>query len=140
MQKWKKLIIWKHLKHKKNNMTIQELQKRITEISSEKGIHEQEIINGLLAHLDTMYANKSHTLEDARIILEVKAKIMTTLFTLPNHKTVVNRATKYVQLFNLDNVEFNLLNDAFTELEAEGDVYSLKYEIGLTEQGVRKQR
>lgn len=121
-------------------MTIQELQKRITEISTEKGIHEQEIINGLLAHLDTKYAKKSHTLEDAKIVREVKAKIMTTLFALPKHKTVVNQATKYEQLFDLDNIELNLLNDAFTELEAEGDVYSLKYEIGLTEQGVRKQR
>lgn len=36
-------------------MTIQQLIKRITEISSETGIHEQEIINGLLAHLDIKY-------------------------------------------------------------------------------------
>jgi hypothetical protein len=121
-------------------MTIQELQKRISEISTEKRIHEQEIINGLLAHLDTKYAKKSHTFEDAKIVLEVKAKIMATLFALPNHKTVVNRATKYEHLFDLDRVELNLLNDAFTELESDEYVYSLKYEIGLTEQGIRKQR
>lgn len=121
-------------------MTIQELQKRISEISIEKGIHEQEIINGLLAHLDTKYAKKTHTLEDAKIVREVKVKIMETLFSKPNHKQIVNRATKYEQLFDLDSVEFSLLNDAFTELESEGDVYSLMYEIGLTEQGVRKQR
>jgi len=121
-------------------MTIQELQKRITKISTEKGIHEQEIINGLLAHLDTKYAKKSHTLEDAKIVSEVKVKIIVKLFALPNHKTVVNSATRYEQLFDLDSVELNLLNDAFTELESVGDVYSLKYEIGLTEQGVRKQR
>lgn len=121
-------------------MTIQELQKRITEISTEKGILEQEIINGLLAHLDTKYANKSHALEDAKIIIKVKIIIMTTLFALPNHKTVVNKATKYQQLFGLDNIEFKLLDDAFKELEAEKDVYSLKYEIGLTDQGIRKQR
>jgi hypothetical protein len=121
-------------------MTIQELHKRITEISTEKGIHEQEIINGLLAHLDMKYAKKYHTLEDAKIVHELKLKIMGKLFALPNHKIIVNRATKYEQLFDLNSVELNLLNDAFTELESDGDVYSLKYEIGLTEQGVRKQR
>lgn len=121
-------------------MTIQELQKRIAEISSEKGIQEQEIINGLLAHLDTKYASKSYSLEDATIIGEVKVKIMKKLFALPNHKIVVNRATKYEQLFSLDKVEFTLLEDAFTELAADGDVFVLQYEIGLTEQGVRKQR
>lgn len=40
-------------------MTIQELQKRVAEISSEKSIYEQEMINGLLVHLDIKYANKS---------------------------------------------------------------------------------
>ena len=121
-------------------MTIQELQKRITDISTEKGIREQEIINGLLAHLDTKYAKKSYSLEDTKIVDEIKVKIMSKLFALPDHKTVVNRGTKYEQLFDLDSVERNLLDDAFTELESDGDVYSLKHEIGLKEQGIRKQR
>ena len=34
----------------------------------------------------------------------------------------------------------NLLNEAFRQLEAEGDVYSLEYEIGLKEKGIRKIR
>lgn len=121
-------------------MSIQELQKKITEISTEKGIHEQEIINSLLATLEVKYANKSYDTEDAQIIIEIKKKIMNELYSLPKHRVTVNRGTKYEELFDLDNIELNLLHDAYTQLESDGDVYSLKYEIGLTEQGIRKQR
>lgn len=121
-------------------MNLQELQNKITEISKGRGIHEQEIINNLLATLNVNYSEISYDSEDVEIIKEVKEKIMTTLFAKSNHKTTINRATKFDLLFGLDKIENGLLNRAFEELEADADVYSLQYEIGLTEQGIRKQR
>ena len=121
-------------------MNIQELKKKIKEIAAEKQIHEQEIINGIIANLETVYAPKKHTEQDKQIIKGITEKIITTFLSANKQKIGVNKMTKYDELFGLDRVEIELVNDAWTKLESQRDVYSLMYEIGLTDEGIRKYR
>ncbi|SHN21088.1 hypothetical protein [Flavobacterium xinjiangense] len=121
-------------------MTIQDLQKKIDEIATYENIDQQEIINGIMANLEIKYKKANYSEEDKKLIEELKTKILTKLYSLPEHKKLINHMTKFDELFGLDKLEFKLLNNAFNELEAEGDVYSLEYEIGLKEQGIRKTR
>lgn len=121
-------------------MNINELEKKIKQIASEKNIKEQEIINGILANLEEVYSLKDHSENDRQIIDGIKQKIVTTLLNCENQKKIVNQATKYNELFDLDRVEMDLLNDAWNELEADRDVFSLAFEIGLTDEGIRKYR
>lgn len=121
-------------------MNINELEKKIKQIASAKNIREQEIINGILSNLEQVYSPKDHSEKDRQIIDGIKRKIVTTLFNCDNQKKNVNQATKYDELFDLDRVEMGLVNDAWNELEADRDVFSLAYEIGLTDEGIRKYR
>lgn len=121
-------------------MNINELEKKIKQIASEKNIKEQEVINGILANLEEVYSPKDHSENDRQIIDGIKQKIVNTLLNFDNQKKIVNQATKYGELFDLDRVEMNLVNDAWNELEADRDVFSLAFEIGLTDEGIRKYR
>jgi hypothetical protein len=121
-------------------MTIQELEKKINEIAANKQIHEQEVINNILAHLEVTYSPKIYSNEDNELIEEIKNKIGTVLYSCDRQKMGVNQMTKYNEVFGLDQVEMKLLDNAWTELEAQGYIYSLMYEIGLTEEGIRKFR
>lgn len=120
--------------------TIGELQKKIVDVSAATGTHEQAIINGLIAHLEERYAPKNFSLEDSKIIRGIKKKIGDALYKMDGQKTVVNHATNYRDLFSLDEVEYKLVDAAWNQLEASGDVSSLKHEISMTEQGIRRYR
>ncbi len=121
-------------------MDIKQLEDRIKQIASEKNIKEQEIINGILANLELTYSPKEHSESDRQLIDGIKQKIISTLLICDNQKKIVNQATKFEELFDLDRIEKGLLNDAWNELEANRDVFSLAFEIGLTDEGIRKHR
>lgn len=112
-------------------MNIQVLENRILEISNEKELHSQEIINGVIGYLEYEYLGDNQTFKNAQILNELKIKIISTMLAFPNHKADVNTETDYEQLFDLTHVELDLLDDVFKELESEGKVYSLENEIGL---------
>ncbi|MBB3186102.1 hypothetical protein [Microbacter margulisiae] len=121
-------------------MDINELEKKIKQIATEKNIREQEVINGILANLELVYSPKDHSEQDREIIDGIKQKILSTLLNCDNQKKIINQATKYDELFDLDRVEMSLMQDAWNELEADRDVFSLAFEIGLTDEGIRKYR
>lgn len=120
-------------------MDINKLVDKINEISASKGITEQEIVDGILGHLKKRYEN-DYSDDDKAIIEVVKKKIVETLYNSERQAVSVNHTTKYDELFDLDRVEHNLADQAFSELESDGQVFSRKYQIGLTDDGIRNYR
>lgn len=121
-------------------MTMQEIEKKIKEIASNRSIPEQEIINNVLAHLEVTYNPKDYSDEDKEIIEEIKDKIGSVLYSCDRQRMVVNQKTKFNEVFDLDQIEMKLFDATLADLESAGYVYSLKHEIGLTEEGIRKYR
>lgn len=121
-------------------MTFEDLKKKIIEVSNSQNISEQQIISGTIASLDLKYQPKIYSFEDRKIKEDLKIKILSRLYEEPFHKKSINHATKYDVLFGADQIEMKLLNDTYTELEAENLVFSEEFEIGLTEEGIRKIR
>lgn len=121
-------------------MSIENLQKKIGEISKAKGISEAEIVSTLEAHLNIVYSDKSYSDDDRLIIDALKPRILLVLYGMSDHKKTVNQYTDYKNLFDMDSVEFSLFETAWDELESEGLVLGKAYEISLTEAGVRKAR
>jgi hypothetical protein len=80
------------------------------------------------------------TLKKTGRINKIKQKTVNTFLNCNNQKKTVNQATKYDELFDLGRVEMGLVNDAWNELEADRDVFSLAFKIGLADEGIRKYR
>ncbi len=117
-------------------MDILTLETKVKELATAKGIYEQEIYNRLLAFLETSYNYVVPTVQENSMIIEVKHKILTTLYSKDQQKQSVNSQIKYDQLFDLDRVEMQYLEKAFLDLESDGQVACLKYQISLTDKGI----
>ncbi|WP_074410073.1 MULTISPECIES: hypothetical protein [Aquimarina] len=119
---------------------MNKLSRKIREISEDKNIEREKIVQGLLEHLEVKYNLKDHHEEDQYIIKGIQKKIISVLLQEPNQKKQLNQTVKYNDVFDLDRIEMSLLNDAWNELEARDEVYAEAYEIGLTDSGIRKHR
>ena len=117
-------------------MNIETVRQRVTEIATQKGVYEQEIYNRLIAYLETSYNYSVPTEQEHSIVEGVKNKILTVLYSKDRQRMTVNRAIKYNQVFSLDEVEMKFLEKVFTQLESDGLISCLAYEISLTEKGV----
>jgi hypothetical protein len=117
-------------------MDLQKIKEKVESISKNKNIHEQEIYSAIDSFLESNYNYEVPSDEVIPIIEEIKKKILVKLYRSDRHRIGVNRATKYDQLFNLDGIEMKYLDRAFTELESDGQVSSVMYEISLTEKGI----
>ncbi|WP_025664799.1 hypothetical protein [Aquimarina megaterium] len=119
---------------------MNKLSRKIREISEDKNIEREKIVQELLEHLEVKYNLKDHHEEDQQIIKGIQRKIISVLLQEPNQKKELNQTVKYNDVFDLDRIEMSLLNDAWNELEARDEVYAEAYEIGLTDSGIRKHR
>ncbi|WP_024770977.1 hypothetical protein [Aquimarina macrocephali] len=119
---------------------MDKLDRKIREISEHKNIQQEKIKQGILEHLEVKYNLKDHHEEDQHIIKGIQKKIISALLQEPDQKKQLNQTIKYNDVFDLDRIEMSLLNDAWNELEARDEVYAEAYEIGLTDNGIRKHR
>lgn len=121
-------------------MDLQKIKEKVDEIASVKKIHAQEIYNRILSYLETTYNYTIPSGDEKKIIEEIKNRLLTGLYSMDRHRMTVNHATKYNQVFDLDEIEMKLLDKALQELQTEGQVSSLMYEISLTDKGVMTAR
>ena len=117
-------------------MNIEKIKERVDEIAKSENIHEQEVYNRILAYLETTNNYTIPAEDELEIISDIKTKILKTLYSKAGHKQGINRQTKYNELFDLDGIEIKYLEQAFQDLETNGQVASLMYEISLTEKGI----
>jgi hypothetical protein len=117
-------------------MNIEKIKERVDEIAKSENIHDQEVYNRILAYLETTYNYTIPAEDELEIISDIKTKILKTLYSKAGHKQGINRQTKYNELFDLDGIEIKYLDQAFQDLETNGQVASLMYEISLTEKGI----
>ena len=121
-------------------MNINELERKIKEISQKEKIHEQEIINQTIAYLEQKYEPKDYSDSDKKIIKNIEGKMTSTHYSKKDPKQITTQAPAFYELFSLDTLEMKLMEAAWSKLLTDGDVFQLAFEIGLTEQGVRKYR
>ena len=119
-------------------MVIQDLERKITAFSIENNYQSHEIINELITYLDSNFMNKDQSASNETEFHSLKVKLISCLYSFPNHKTSLISQELFQNSFNLSNVEMDLLEDALSELERIGDIYFLGNEIGLLEQGELK--
>jgi hypothetical protein len=119
-------------------MVIQDLEKKIAAFSVENNYQSHEIINELISYLDSNFMLKDQSVSNETEFDLLKMKLISSLYSFPNHKTNLINQVQFQDSFNLRNFEMDLLEDALTELENNGDIYFLGNEIGLLEQGELK--
>jgi|SRR5690554_804944 len=119
---------------------MKQIEEKIGDIAKNKNLAIDDIKKEIIVHLELKYNLEDHNDQNKKIIKEIQEKIISTLLKEPNQKKLVNQTIKYDQIFHLDRIEMDLLNDAWNELESNDEVYSEKFEIGLTDNGIRKHR
>ena len=117
-------------------MDLAKIKEKVESIANDKNIYEQEIYSAIDSFLEANYNYEVPLDSENEIINSVKRKVLSTLYGKERHRQGVNHQTKSDQLFGLDGIELKYLERSFTELEADGQVSSVKYEISLTDKGI----
>lgn len=115
-------------------MTIEELTTLVEQLSSTSGIDQAEILKDLADFAQLKYGNNIAD-NERKIIGTVKEKLLQGLYKMPDNSYVTSRPD-YGEIFGLDRLELDVLNQAGDELEKAGLLEGGKNYIKLTDEGV----
>ena len=70
----------------------------------------------------------------------MKEKILKKVYRQDRQKLLISPRPEYNKIFGLDSIELKYFDRAIAELESDGIVSTLAFEISLTDKGVMKAR
>lgn len=115
-------------------MTFEDLIKHIETASVNTGKTIDEILITLNDFITQNYSTET-TASKRKVIEEVKKKILVGLYRMDNH-SLVSKRPNIKDIFDLDNYETTLANEASEELEKAGLIEGGEYFTKLTDKGV----